>query len=74
MKREKEIRMGLVRFSSVWRRAKREKRGGKIKRRTKGEKIRKREWENKEDNRTKGFLKWENKRENEQVLDEGLVW
>ena len=72
MKREKEIRMGLVRFSSVWRRAKREKRGGKIKRRRKGEKIRKREWENKEDNRTREFLKWENKRENEQVLGRGF--
>ena len=30
--------MGLVRFSPVWRRAKKGKRGGKIKRRTKGEK------------------------------------
>ena len=38
----------------------------------KGEKIRKREWENKEDNRTREFLKWENKRENEQVLGRGF--
>ena len=43
MKREKEIRMGLVRFSPMWRRAKKGKRGGKIKRRIKGEKIRKRD-------------------------------
>ena len=70
MKREKEIRMGLVRFSVL--ESKKGKRGGKIKRRTKGEKIRKREWENKEDNRTREFLKWENKRENEQVLGRGF--
>ena len=70
MKREKEIRMGLVRFSVL--ESKKGKRGGKIKRRTKGEKIRKREWENKEDNRTREFLKWENKRENEQVLERGF--
>ena len=37
-----------------------------------GEKIRKREWENKEENRTREFLKWENKRENEQVLGRGF--
>ena len=43
MKREKEIRMGLVRFSPMWRRAKKEKRGGKIKRNEKGEGIRKRD-------------------------------
>ena len=30
--------MGLVRFSPVWRRAKKGKRGGKIKRRMKGKK------------------------------------
>ena len=43
MKREKGSRMGLVRFSPVWRRAKKGKRGGKIKRRMKGEGIRKRD-------------------------------
>ena len=43
MKREKKIRTGVVRFSPVWRRAKKGKRGGKIKRRIKGEGIRKRD-------------------------------
>ena len=43
MKREKKIRTGLVRFSPVWRRAKKGKRGGKIKRNEKGEGIRKRD-------------------------------
>ena len=57
MKREKKIRMGLVRFSPVCWRAKRVKRGGKVKRNEKGEGIRKREWENRKDNRTKRFLK-----------------
>ena len=43
MKREKGIRMGLVRFSPVCWRAKKGKRGGKIKRNEKGEGIRKRD-------------------------------
>ena len=43
MKREKKIRTGLVRFSAVWGRVKKGKRGGKVKRTIKGEGIRKRD-------------------------------